>query len=144
MTLEMWISTHPYLRPLGAFQAQVGKALNRISGKNAQIPDWNLYADDYKDGLPLLHCAPAVIDGVELEKMVASLLKQLAAMPLPEPLKRECLELRAQFQSRAELLRQAVVALMCKRRLPAVAAGALSALGMGHPGSPSSRTPCQL
>ena len=129
MTLEMWISTHPYLKPLEAFQSQVVKALNGISGKCAQIPDWDLYADDYNDGLPLLHCAPAVIDGAELEKMVASLLKQLAAMPLPEPLKSECLELRAQFQSRAELLRQAVVALLCNPAFPLSQPGLFRLLG---------------
>jgi len=129
MTLEKWISAHPYLRPIAEFHAQVTEAMNHAAMAKAGIPDWPNYAVDYREGLPLLRSSHTELNYMDLERIVASLLEQLVITPLPGPLKRECLDIWGQFQSSSEVRWRAVAALLGNEELAVLHPGLFRHIG---------------
>lgn len=97
MTLENWLSKHPYLRPVAAFHAQVAEAVNSIPAAHARIPDWQEYSEEYKRGVPVLAISPELIDSEQVERSVGLLLEKLASMRLPEEIHQQSLALCAEF-----------------------------------------------
>jgi FdhE protein len=105
MTLETWISKHTYLRPLADFHAQLSAAVSKVPMSYARTPNWDSYADDYKNGVPLLWSASLSIDRVEVEKIIAAVLKKSSDLPLGETTNHEILDL---CHSGSSMLQQAV------------------------------------
>ena len=112
MTLDLWISAHPYLRPIGDFYSRVIEASNRVSMTTAHIPDWRRYEEEYKHGLPLLRCFHVTIDYEEVARIVSSLLEQLSAIPPSEALTQECEDLRCHFRGNEAELQRALERLL--------------------------------
>src|SRR5215472_17564584 len=98
MTLESWLTKHPYLRPVAEFHAQVAAAMNSIPVAYAQIPDWQQYLEDYKTGLPVLASSPGLVDPGRLQRSLGLLLEKLTSMTLPEKIYPQILDLSAEFQ----------------------------------------------
>ena len=108
----MWLSTHPYLRTVADFHAQVSEAMNSVPMTYARIPNWQKYADDYKEGIPVLNSSHATIDCTEVERIVSSLSRKLASVPLPEEIKRQSLDLSTEFRGESGRSRQLVAWLL--------------------------------
>ena len=116
MTLDLWISMHPYLRPIGDFYSRVRRAVNDLSMTTAHIPDWTDYEEEYGHGLPVLKSAHAPIDFVEPARIVSSLLEQLSSASISEALSQECRGLHRHFRGNSAELRRAVEVLVVDDR----------------------------
>jgi len=79
MTPDLWVETHPYLRPVADLCAQVDRAAAGIDVFDARIPDWEDYRADFLAGLPLLSSADAAVDLEPGGRMAAALLERLAS-----------------------------------------------------------------
>lgn len=99
MTRDEWVRAHPWLGAVAGFHAQVEAALPAIGG-GAALPDWEDYAADYLDGVPLLHSDGAAVDLEPLETLVPSLVSNLAGRPLPGTLEQELRALDAELRSK--------------------------------------------
>jgi FdhE protein len=62
MTREIWLQTHPYLRPVAELVADVERAAAGIGAPSARIPDWNAYRADFLAGVSLLSSTNVAID----------------------------------------------------------------------------------
>jgi len=78
---DSWVAAHAYLQPLAHWTARVEDAAARIDAPRPAVPDWNPYAEDYRDGSPLLHNAEAAIDLEPAGGMVVALVEALSAFP---------------------------------------------------------------
>lgn len=112
MTLDLWISMHPYLRSIGDFYSRVGQALNGVSMTQVHIPDWAHYKEEYENGLPVLRSSYAAIDYGELARIVSSTLEQLSSRPPSEALVQECQDLSCRFRGRSAELQRALERLL--------------------------------
>ena len=80
-TLEAWLGTHPYLRPVGLLCAEVEAAAAASAAAPARVPDWEDYAADFRAGVPLLRSLDAGIDLDAGGRAVLALVERLAANP---------------------------------------------------------------
>ncbi len=99
MTQDVWLESHPYLRPVADFHAQVAMAAASIPCGSSQIPNWDNYRGDYQAGIPLLRSAHAAIDFEPAEAILVSLVESMASKLLPEKLALECRASGAQLRS---------------------------------------------
>src|SRR5262245_37227321 len=100
MTREEWVRAHPSLRALADFHAQVEAAAPAI-GTGSAIPEWESYAADYLDGVPLLPGDGAAVDLQPLEPLVQSLVSNLAGRPLPVTLAQAVSTLDGELRSQS-------------------------------------------
>ena len=112
MTLENWISTHPYLRPAAQFHLHVAEATKNVPITFARIPNWKEYEDDYKRGVPFLQSSLAALEFAELGGSVRLLLEKLVESPLPAQLKQQSRELCAEFRSDPSIPGRAIAGLV--------------------------------
>lgn len=112
MTLDQWISTHPYLQPIGEFYSRVTTAVKQVPTTTIQIPNWADYEEDYEQGLPLFKSARVAVDYTELARIISSLLEQLSSGSPSAALTQECRELGRQFRINTERLERALEGLL--------------------------------
>lgn len=79
MTMELWLGTHSYLRPLADLTAQVDRAMAEIEVLEGRMPDWEDYLADFLAGVPLFHSTDIAIDLEPAGRMVGALLGRLAS-----------------------------------------------------------------
>ena len=79
MSVDAWLSTHPYLQPVGRFCAQVETAAAGIGSTCSSVPDWDAYAGDFRAGVPLLKSPDAGIDLEPVGQAAVALVENLAA-----------------------------------------------------------------
>jgi FdhE protein len=108
MTQDVWLESHPYLRPIADFHAQVAIAAASIPSSSANIPNWPSYLGDYQAGIPLLRSSHAAIDFGPTEEILVSLVESMASNPLPEKLALECRISGAQLRSELNMPRRAI------------------------------------
>lgn len=108
MTLELWISTHPYLRPMGNFCSRITEAVNRVPITTAPIPNWADYQEEYEQGLPMLRSSLVALKSEEIAGIVSSLLEALSAIPPSEALSKECADLALHFRGNSTELQHAI------------------------------------
>ena len=111
MTLESWLSKHPYLQPVADFHAQIAEKTNRLEMSCAPLPDWQNYSEQYKEGIPFLSSSQATIDTAELERSFVSLLRSLPSMSATDGLKRQIGQLCDQCREEPDALRRAIAGL---------------------------------
>jgi FdhE protein len=112
MRLDLWISTHPYLRPIADFSSRVTEAVNHIPITTAHIPNWVDYTEEYKQGLPMLRSSHVAVDYEEVARIVSSLLEQLSSVSPSESLTKECQDLSRYFRGNSAELQRAVGVLL--------------------------------
>ncbi len=112
MTQDVWLESHPYLRPVADFHAQVALAAAAIPSGSALIPNWDNYHGDYQAGIPLLRSLCAAIDFEPAEAILVSLIESMASMRVPEKLSLECRASGAQLHSELNAPRRAVAWLL--------------------------------
>jgi FdhE protein len=98
MSEDTWLASHPYLRSIAEFDAQVATAASSLPSGSARIPNWEDYIDDYHARIPLLRSSHVAIDFEPAEAILVSLVESLASKPLPEKLAAECRVLNAQLR----------------------------------------------
>jgi FdhE protein len=108
MTHDVWLASHPYLRSIAEFDAQVVTAGASIPSGNAHIPNWDDYVGDYHAGIPLLRSSHVALDFEPAVAILASLVESLASKPLPDKLAAECQVLDAQLRGDINAPRRAV------------------------------------
>lgn len=108
MTQDVWLESHPYLRAIADFHAQVAIAAASIPSSSANIPNWRSYLGDYQAGIPLLRSSHAAIDFGPAETILVSLVESMASNPLPEKLALECRISGAQLRSELNTPRRAI------------------------------------
>ena len=77
-----WLAAHFYLQPVAQFCAQVDRAAAGVEAGTAAVPDWNDYAADFRDGVPLLQSSHAAPDLEPAGRWIVALAGRLAAQPL--------------------------------------------------------------
>jgi FdhE protein len=82
VTQDLWLTRHPYLRPIADFHAQVARAATDIPIPCAGIPDWNNYIGDYRKGIPLLRSSHTAVDLQPAEHLLVSLVEKLHSQPM--------------------------------------------------------------
>jgi FdhE protein len=83
VTLDAWLRSHPYLQPVAQLHAQVDAATAAISPADLSALRWEDYADDFLNGVPLLHSSFLTIDYATVGNTIQSLLDTLASSSLP-------------------------------------------------------------
>ena len=79
MNLDAWLAGHPYLAGVARWTARVESALTEIQIFAVEAPDWNAYAGDFQEGLPLLKSPSAGVDFEPAGKTAVALVGRLAA-----------------------------------------------------------------
>jgi len=129
MTQDVWLESHPYLRPVADFHAQVAMAAASIPCGSSQIPNWDNYRGDYQAGIPLLRSAHAAIDFEPAEAILVSLVESMASKLLPEKLALECRASGAQLRGELNAPRRAVAWLLVEEAFIPAHPGLLRYLG---------------
>jgi FdhE protein len=104
VTLEDWLASHPYLRPVAELQAGVEAAMSTFAEPTAAVPSFDDYAADFHAGVPLLGSERVGIDLAPAEEAVVALIEKLASSNLPGPLPGQCQALNADLQSNPKAL----------------------------------------
>ena len=129
MTLERWVESHAYLRPVADLCAQVDRAAAGIEVIDVRIPDWEDYRADYLAGVPLLSSADG---GVDLEpggRMAAALLASLGAGTSAGTLAAEARALEAELRREPHVSRRIAEFLLRDETLTPPFPGLLRYLG---------------
>jgi FdhE protein len=129
MTQDMWLESHPYLRPVADFHAQVAVAAAGIPSSSAHIPNWDNYLGDYQAGIPLLRSSQAAINFEPAEAMLVSLIESMASKPMPEKLALECRVSGTQLRGERIAPRRAVAWLLGDEAFSSAHPGLLRYLG---------------
>jgi FdhE protein len=98
MTLEFWLESHAYLRPVAELSAEVDRAAAGIETFQAPIPEWEDYRADFLAGVTLLQSADAAIDLDPGGRMAAALIERLVSARSSGWLATETRVLRAELQ----------------------------------------------
>jgi FdhE protein len=97
MTLDSWLSKHPYLRCLSDFQNEVEFVLAGLPKSTGSVPCWSSHEEYYQAGIPLLHNPQFSLDFRPAEAILTSLVTELASLPMPEKLERQTRELEKEL-----------------------------------------------
>jgi FdhE protein len=112
MTQDTWLASHPYLRSIADFHAQVATAAASVPSRGARVPNWQDYMGDYHARIPLLRSSQVAIDFEPAAAILVSLVESLASKPLPEKLATECRALGTQLRGEVNAPRRAVAWLL--------------------------------
>jgi len=83
LTLDAWLTKHPYLQPLADIHAVIETAADEISIARARIPSWDCYLEDFRAGVPLLNSSRVAIDLESVESVVPLLVEKLVSRFAP-------------------------------------------------------------
>jgi len=78
---EGWLAAHEYLRPVADFSEQVDRAADGLEITSPSLPDWEDYAAEFREGVPLLHSASTAPDLEPAGAWIVALVERLAAQP---------------------------------------------------------------
>jgi FdhE protein len=129
MTQEVWLASHPYLRSVAEFHAQVATAAASIPSGSAEITYWQDYVSDYQAGIPLLRSSHVAIDLEPAGATLVSLVESLASKALPQELAAECRFLETQLRGEMNAPRRAVAWLLHSEDFKPAQPGLLRYLG---------------
>lgn len=102
MTLEDWLTSHPYLQPVAALHAQVEGIAAEACSSVAPARWWDSHLDDFLAGIPLLENPTAVIDFIPAEKMFRSLVQKLAESTQSDKLSAQVRILQEELRASSE------------------------------------------
>jgi len=112
MTHDVWLARHPYLKTVAELHALVDTLAAEISIAGAAIPDWESYAGDFHNGVPLLLSSIVSIDLRPAGKAVTSLAENLAVRSLPGTLSEQSQVLDSEMHFDSDAPRRAVAWLL--------------------------------
>ena len=124
-----WLAAHLYLEPIAHFCAQVDRAAAGLETGTAATPDWDDYASDFREGVPLLQSSNAAPDLEPAGRWIVSLVERLAAQPLAGGLATEASTLAADLRGQADVSRRVVSWLLGDDSIEPASPGLLRHLG---------------
>jgi FdhE protein len=107
-TRETWLATHPYLKPVASFCAEVDRAAANVVDAASTLPDWEDYAAEFREGVPLLQSIDADIELGPAGKALVAVVAALVAAPLGNKLAAEAAALHADLGRETDPGRRAV------------------------------------
>ena len=130
MTREGWLEAHAYLRPVAQFCAQVDRAAaaDADTGSPA-IPDWDDYAAEFREGLPLLQSPNAAPDLEPAGRWIVALVETLASQRLDGNLAADASALAAGLRREDDAARRIVAWLLGDDSFAPASPGLLRHLG---------------
>jgi FdhE protein len=97
MTLDDWLQSHSFLEPLAQVRRRIDAAISAAATPLPVLADWDLYAEDFGSGVPLLQ-SEVPIDLEPAGHAVVMVLRSLASDPMSSPLTADAASLTAQLQ----------------------------------------------
>ena len=97
MNQDQWLATHPYLKPIAELHAAVEAVEAELAIPKIPIPNFEDYARDYRNGIPLLESDAVDLHLEDAENSFIELTTRLASTRLPGNLAEECHRLAADF-----------------------------------------------
>jgi FdhE protein len=80
--IEAWLKEHPYLSPIARFQRELERAAAEAPPVTITAPKWQLYMEDYRQGVPLLRSNSAAVDLAPAAGMLQTISDHLVEAPL--------------------------------------------------------------
>jgi FdhE protein len=102
VSLEDWLSSHPYLQPVAALHAHVEGIAAEVCTSVIPAFRWDSYLDDFLAGVPLLENPTAAIDFIPADKMLRSLVQKLAYSTLNDKLSEQVRTLQEELRASPE------------------------------------------
>jgi FdhE protein len=129
VTADAWLAAHPYLQPVAQLCAQVDRAATGTQTGTAAVPDWNDYAADFRDGVPLLQSADAAPDLEPAGSGIVALVERLSSQPLAGKFSADASTLDAALRREGDAARRVVGWLLGDDSFAPPSAGLLRYLG---------------
>jgi len=101
VTLDGWVGSHPFLRPIALMRARIDAAVGDGPATVA-IPAWDDYAGDFATGVPLLRSFDAAPDLEPAGRRIVAAIDRLASDPSAGPLAEEARALSAELDGVCE------------------------------------------
>jgi FdhE protein len=96
VTLDDWVASHSFLRPIALMRARIDAAVDAGASATA-LPAWDDYAEDFAVGTPLLRSFDAAVDLEPAGRRIVGAIDRLASGPPGDALTKDaralCLEL---------------------------------------------------
>jgi FdhE protein len=101
LTRDGWVDAHAFLRPVAELCARVENLAAEVVADygTPDLPAWDDYADDFREGIPLLRSPVAGIDLFPLGRMTGSLVGRVASDFVDGTLLSEAAALGAQLRA---------------------------------------------
>jgi len=97
LTRDLWLTRHPFLRPLAELDHEVQTVIERTVISLASPQDFESYSADYRAGVPLLQSAAVAVDVETLTQLTMGTLLQLSQRSGLGELASQCRDLHSQF-----------------------------------------------
>ena len=102
LTRDAWVDAHAYLRPVGELCVRIERAADGLEVESPGLPDWDDYAGDYREGVPLLRSADAAVELAPVGRTARALLERVASDGADEDMAQEAADLAAELKARPE------------------------------------------
>ena len=129
MTLDEWVRTHEFLRPLARLHAHVDTTVRAVAMPDAPAPDWTSHRLDFQQGVPLLHGEAAVSLLAPTGRLIDDVVARLASEPLEEPVGADMRVLHAELRRDAGAINRAIDWLLAGDALAPPGAGSFQYVG---------------
>jgi FdhE protein len=123
------LDAHAYLRPVGEFCARIERAAAGLEAASPSLPEWDDYAPDFLEGVPLLRSPGAAIDLEPAGRMTRALVERVASDLSDEETAGEASDLAAELRARPDASRVVADWLLGETALDPPAPGLLRYLG---------------
>jgi FdhE protein len=90
MTLDVWVGSHAFLRPLANLHAQLEAAVAAAAPPEPALPEWRTYESEFDGGVPLLASTGAAIDLGAIDAAGDRAIEALNGHAPDDPGLREC------------------------------------------------------
>jgi FdhE protein len=129
MTLEDWLTCHPYLQSVADFQIQVEAAVSVVPIPAPAICHWDDYKGDFLSGVPLLRSPRAAIDLQPAEEVITGVIHELASRASYYPPFKQIAALAAELRGQQVAARRVLGWLIYDHEPPSNHPGLLRYLG---------------
>ncbi len=124
-----WLDAHFYLQPVARFCAQVDRAAASVESGTSNVPDWDDYASDFREGVPLLQSSHASPELEPAGRWIVSLVETLTSQTLEGALAKEAAALALDLRRRADAAKSVVGWLLGDDSFAPASPGLLRLLG---------------
>jgi FdhE protein len=104
LTRDGWVEAHAYLRPVAQLCARVEHltAVVAAGEKGPDVPAWDDYEDELREGIPLLRSSAVAVDFEPAGRMTVSLVERAAAGSVDGKIVSEAAVLNAELRARPD------------------------------------------
>ncbi|HEX7785549.1 MAG TPA: formate dehydrogenase accessory protein FdhE [Methylomirabilota bacterium] len=130
LTRDLWLEAHAYLRPVATLCARVESLAAAVVAAHERpaLPAWTDYADDFREGIPLLRSPAVAIDLEPVGRMTESLAGRVADA-IDGALRSEAAALATELRARPDAPRLVAAGLLGEEAFELPSPGLLRYLG---------------